>query len=92
MVQDSVSDPPAAGRRSWGLGDPRMTVAPWVLVQVTHTTIGAFAGLMVAGRWLELGLVSPWYRVAGAASSTSMLAIALILIFYRAANVVLPPD
>ena len=47
---------------------------------------------MVAGRWLELGLVPPWYRVAGAASSTSMLAIALILIFYRAANVVLPPD
>ena len=36
-----------------------MTVAPWVLVQVTHTTIGAFAGLMVAGRWLELGLVPP---------------------------------
>lgn len=69
-----------------------MTVAPWVLVQVTHTTIGAFAGLMVAGRWLELGLVPPWYRVAGAASSTSMLAIALILIFYRAPNVVLPPD
>jgi copper resistance protein D len=62
------------------------------LVQVTHTTIGAFAGLMVAGRWLELGLASPWNRVAGAAASASMLAIALILVFYREANVVLPPD
>ena len=46
------------------------------LVQVTHTTIGAFAGLMVAGRWLELGLAPPWNRVAGAAASASMLAIA----------------
>jgi len=62
------------------------------LVQVTHTTIGAFAGLMVAGRWLELGLAPPWNRVAGAAASASMLAIALILVFYREANVVLPPD
>jgi hypothetical protein len=62
------------------------------LVQVTHTTIGAFAGLMVAARWLELGLTPPWRRVAGAAVSASMLAIALILVFYREANVVLPPD
>ena len=62
------------------------------LVQVTHTTIGAFAGLMVAGRWLELGMAPPWKRVAGAAASASMLAIALILVFYREANVVLPPD
>jgi copper resistance protein D len=62
------------------------------LVQVTHTTIGAFAGLMVAARWLELGLAPPWRRVAGAAVSASMLAIALILVFYREANVVLPPD
>jgi hypothetical protein len=30
--------------------------------------------------------------VAGAAVSASMLAIALILVFYREANVVLPPD
>jgi putative copper resistance protein D len=62
------------------------------LVQVTHTTIGAFAGLMVAARWLELGMAPPWKRVAGAAASASMLAIALILVFYREANVVLPPD
>jgi putative copper resistance protein D len=62
------------------------------LVQVTHTTIGAFAGLMVAARWLELGLAPPWKRVAGAAASATMLAIALILVFYREANVVLPPD
>lgn len=62
------------------------------LVQVTHTTIGAFAGLMVAARWLELGLAPPWRRAAGAAASAAMLAIALILVFYREANVVLPPD
>jgi putative copper resistance protein D len=60
------------------------------LVQVTHTTIGAFAGLMVAARWLELGLAPPWKRMAGAAASATMLAIALILVFYREANVVLP--
>jgi putative copper resistance protein D len=61
------------------------------LVQVTHTTIGAFAAFMVTARWLELGLAPPWRRVAGVAASASMLAIALILIFYREANVVLPP-
>ena len=61
------------------------------LVQVTHTTIGAFAAFLVAARWLELGLAPPWRRVAGVAASASMLAIALILIFYREANVVLSP-
>ena len=64
---------------------------PSFLVQVTHTTIGAFAAVMVAARWLELGLGPPWRRVAGLAAGASMLAIALILVFYQEANVVLPP-
>ena len=62
------------------------------LVQVTHSTMGAFAGLMVVARWLELRMGSPARRVAGAAASAAMLVIALILLFYREANVVLPPD
>jgi len=37
-------------------------------------------------------LASPARRVAGAAASAAMLAIALILLFYREANVVLPPN
>ena len=61
------------------------------LVQVTHSTMGAFAALMVTARWLELGLGAPWRRVAGIAAGASMLAIALILVFYREANIVLPP-
>jgi len=61
------------------------------LVQVTHSTMGAFAGLMVAARWLELRLHPPAREVAGAAASAAMLAIALILLFYREANVVIPP-
>jgi putative copper resistance protein D len=64
---------------------------PSFLVQVTHSTIGAFAAIMVAARWLELGLDPPWRRVAGAAASASLLAVALILVFYREANIVLPP-
>ena len=61
------------------------------LVQVTHSTMGAFAALMVTARWLELGLGAPWRRVAGIAAGASMLAIALVLVFYREANLVLPP-
>ena len=61
------------------------------LVQVTHSTMGAFAALMVTARWLELGLDAPWRRVAGIAAGVSMLAIALVLVFYREANIVLPP-
>lgn len=64
---------------------------PSFLVQVTHSTMGAFAGLMVTALWLELGLGAPWRRVAGIAASASMLAIALILVFYREANILLPP-
>ncbi len=61
------------------------------LVQVTHSTMGAFAALMVTARWLELGLGAPWRQVASIAAGASMLAIALILLFYREANIVLPP-
>ncbi len=62
------------------------------LVQVTHSTMGAFAALMVAGRWLELRLAPPSRRLAGMAASAALLAIALILLFYREANVLLPFD
>jgi putative copper resistance protein D len=65
---------------------------PSFLVQVTHSTMGAFAGLMVVARWLELRMATPSRRLAGAAASAAMLVIALILVFYREANVVLPPD
>ena len=62
------------------------------LVQVTHTTMGALAALLVAARWLELRLAAPAGRLAGAAAAAAMLAIALILVFYREANIVIPPD
>jgi putative copper resistance protein D len=62
------------------------------LVQVTHTTMGALAVLVAAGRLLELRLGPPSARLAGLASSAAMLMIALVLVFYREANIVLPPD
>jgi copper resistance protein D len=65
---------------------------PSFLVQVTHSSMGAFAGLMVTARWLELRMLGRTRRLAGAAASAAMLAIALILLFYREANVVLPPE
>jgi putative copper resistance protein D len=60
------------------------------LVDVTHSTMGCLAVLLAAARWLELRLSPPASRWAGAAVSAAMLAIALILVFYREANVVLP--
>jgi putative copper resistance protein D len=60
------------------------------LVQVTHTAMGGLAALMAAARWLELRLAPPASRVAGAASAVAMLLVALVLVFYREANVVLP--
>jgi putative copper resistance protein D len=60
------------------------------LVQVTHTTMGALAVLVACGRLLELRLPSPVGRVAGIASSVAMLLIALVLVFYREANVDIP--
>jgi len=59
------------------------------LVDVTHSTMGSLAVLLAAARWLELRLAPPAARWAGAAGSVAMLAIALILVFYREANVVL---
>jgi copper resistance protein D len=61
------------------------------LVQVTHSAIGALAGLVAAMRWLELRLARGPGRLAGAVASAAMLGIALILVFYREANVVIPP-
>jgi copper resistance protein D len=63
---------------------------PYFLVQVTHTSIGALAGLMAAARWLELRLPPPAARVAGVVAAGAMVAIALVLVFYREANVVIP--
>jgi putative copper resistance protein D len=63
---------------------------PSFLVQVTHSTIGALAGLMAAARWLELRLDPATGRVAGAVAAGAMLAIALVLVFYREANVAIP--
>jgi copper resistance protein D len=60
------------------------------LVQVTHTTMGALAVLVACGRLLELRLASAVGRAAGIASSTAMLLIALVLVFYREANVEIP--
>lgn len=62
------------------------------LIQVTHSTMGALAVLLACGRLLELRLAGPSSRVAGVGSTLAMLLIALILIFYREANVVIPKE
>jgi putative copper resistance protein D len=59
------------------------------LVQVTHATMGALAAVVAAGRWLELRLDPPAARVAGGVAALAMLIIALVLVFYREANVVI---
>ena len=61
------------------------------LVQVTHSSMGALAGLVAVGRWLEIRLPPGPGRLAGTLASLAMLAIALILVFYREANVIIPP-
>ncbi len=63
---------------------------PSFLVQVTHATIGVLAGLLAAARWLELRLPPGAGRVAGVVAAGVLLAIALVLVFYREANVVVP--
>ncbi len=60
------------------------------LIQVTHTVMGALAVLMACGRWLELRVGAPLGRVGGAASTVAMLLLALVLVFYREANVIVP--
>jgi putative copper resistance protein D len=62
----------------------------YYLIQVTHTTMGALAVLMACARLLELRLPAPGNRLAGAVSNLAMLLIALVLVFYQEANVVLP--
>lgn len=61
------------------------------LVQVTHVAMGVLAVLLAAGRWLELRLPGRAGRIAGVASGAAMLLIALVLLFYREANVVVGP-
>jgi copper resistance protein D len=61
------------------------------LVQVTHTTMGALGALMVTARWLELRLAPPGARMAAGAAALAMVFVALVLLFYREANVVIPP-
>ena len=58
------------------------------LVQVTHTAMGLLAVLVACTRLLELRLAPAAGRVAGAASCVAMLLVALVLVFYREANVV----
>jgi putative copper resistance protein D len=60
------------------------------LVQVTHTTMGALAVVMACARLLELRLTATAARAAGLVSILAMLLIALVLVFYREANVVVP--
>jgi copper resistance protein D len=60
------------------------------LIQVTHVVMGTLAVLMAAGRWLELRMGPPLGRVGGAASTVAMLLLALVLVFYREANIVVP--
>ena len=59
------------------------------LVQVTHSTMGALAAVLAATRWLELRLAPPAGRWAGIVASLAMLGIALVLVFYREANLTL---
>jgi len=60
------------------------------LIQVTHTAMGVLAVLVAVGRWLELRTASRLGRAGGAASAMALLALALVLLFYREANVVVP--
>src|SRR5262245_2136290 len=60
------------------------------LVQVTHTAMGLLAVLIACTRLLELRLAPSAGRVAGAASCVAMLLVALVLVFYREANVGVP--
>jgi len=62
------------------------------LIQITHTFMGTLAVLLACGRLLDLRLDSRLGRLAGIGSSLAMLLIALTLIFYREANIVVPRD
>jgi putative copper resistance protein D len=60
------------------------------LVQVTHVAMGALAVVLACARWLELRSGPAMGRVAGTGASVAMMLIALVLIFYREANVQVP--
>jgi putative copper resistance protein D len=62
----------------------------YYLIQVTHTTMGGLAVVMACARWLELRFGPPTSRLFEAVSNLAMLLIALVLVFYREANVELP--
>ncbi|MFM8411415.1 MAG: hypothetical protein ACKOCT_14195, partial [Alphaproteobacteria bacterium] len=62
------------------------------LVQVTHVAMGVLAILLGASRLLELRSSGALRRAAGTVSGVSMLLIALVLLFYREANLVIPDD
>jgi hypothetical protein len=53
--------------------------------------MGALAALLAAARWLELRLNPPASRWAGVAASLAMVGIALVLVFYREANLTFDP-
>jgi copper resistance protein D len=61
------------------------------LVQVTHSTMGGLAALLAASRWLELRLSPPASRWAATGASLAMVGIALVLVFYREANLTFDP-
>jgi hypothetical protein len=52
--------------------------------------MGTLAVLMACTRLLELRLGPRLGRIAGLASDGAMLLIALVLVFYQEANIVLP--
>jgi len=74
-------------RGSGGHAHAAFEIKSAYLVQVTHTAMGALAVVMACARLLELRLPAPASRVAGAASTAAMVMLALVLIFYREANV-----
>ena len=53
------------------------------LIEVSHAGIALFAVLAGIGRWLELRLPPPAPRLAGVLWTGSLMAIGLLLLFYR---------
>jgi putative copper resistance protein D len=53
------------------------------LIEVSHASIAVFAVLAGVGRWLELRLPPPAPRITGVLWTGSLVAIGLLLLFYR---------
>lgn len=57
------------------------------LIRATHNAIGSLAVIMACGRWLELRLAQAGHkkesRIAGVVCCSAMLAVGIILLFYR---------